>query len=125
MGYVKACHDLSEGGLAVAAAEMALASMLGLTLDISGMKLQDAPDIPAQASNIVKLFSESPSRFLVEVAPEQWGAFEKHMRTHSIEDVTYLGSVTNSTHVIVRDVDNELINVNVAELQAAWKGELA
>jgi phosphoribosylformylglycinamidine synthase len=123
-GYVQACHDLSEGGLAVAAAEMALAAMLGVNLDISKLKLKDTSTIPAQAANIVKLFSESPSRFLVEVAPEQWGAFEKHMRTHSIEDVTYLGSVTTSTHFIVRDDDNELINIDVAELQAAWKGDL-
>jgi phosphoribosylformylglycinamidine synthase subunit PurSL len=123
-GYVKACHDLSEGGLAVAAAEMTLAAMLGIDIDVSKLKLEDATAIPAQALNIVKLFSESPSRFLVEVAPEQWGAFEKHMRTHTIEDITYLGSVTTSTRFIVRDDDNELINVDVAELQAAWKGDL-
>ena len=124
LGYVKACHDLSEGGLAVAVAEMALAAMLGITIDVSKLKLEDVTAIPAHALNIVKLFSESPSRFLVEVAPEQWGAFEKHMRTHTIEDITYLGSVTTSTRFIVRDDDNELINVDVAELQAAWKGDL-
>jgi phosphoribosylformylglycinamidine synthase II len=124
LGYVKACHDLSEGGLAVAAAEMSLAAMLGLNIDVSGLKLKDATTIPAQALNIVKLFSETPSRFLVEIAPEQWGAFEKHMRTHSIEDTTYLGSVTTSSRFIVRDDDNELINIDIAELQAAWKGDL-
>ena len=33
-GSVKACHDLSEGGLAVAASEMALASSFGVELDL-------------------------------------------------------------------------------------------
>src|SRR4029077_14670354 len=34
-GPVSACHDLSEGGLAVAIAEMALAGLLGLEIDLA------------------------------------------------------------------------------------------
>jgi phosphoribosylformylglycinamidine (FGAM) synthase-like enzyme len=36
-GLVRACHDLSEGGLAVAAAEMSLAGRLGLRLELDGV----------------------------------------------------------------------------------------
>lgn len=59
-GTVAACHDISEGGLVVAAAEMALAGRLGLHIDLDA--------VPSSSDDtFVRLFSESPSRFLVEV----------------------------------------------------------
>jgi phosphoribosylformylglycinamidine synthase subunit PurL len=52
---VSACHDISDGGIAVAVAEMALASRdLGVNLDITG-------EIPAHAM----LFGEDQARYLV------------------------------------------------------------
>jgi len=70
-GLVRACHDCSEGGLAVAAAEMALAGRLGL--DLSLVNLPRSPDMDRDD---VALFSESSGRFLVEVAPDDAEAFE-------------------------------------------------
>ena len=56
-GTATAAHDLSDGGLAVALAEMAMASGIGATLD-------DAPDdIPAHAY----WFGEDQARYLVTV----------------------------------------------------------
>lgn len=121
-GMVRSCHDLSEGGLAVAAAEMSLAGQLGVALDVSPIELADGTNGDA---NTVRLFSESASRFLVEVTPEQLGAFEKHMRTNEVEDVTYLGTVTNTGRFIVREGEAELVNLSVVELQEAWKGDQA
>lgn len=122
-GLVQSCHDLSEGGLAVAAAEMSLAGMLGATLELGQIKLADSADtVHPAAHNIVRLFSESASRFIVEIAPEHLGAFEKHMRDNGIEDMTYIGTVNNARRLIVQDGEVELINVNVTELQEAWKG---
>jgi phosphoribosylformylglycinamidine synthase len=118
-GLVRACHDLSEGGLAVAAAEMALAGMLGVTLDVHQIQPAGSPLIQ-DAVEIIRLFSESASRFLVEVTPEQWGAFEKHMRTRGVQDVIFVGTVTNTGQFIVRDADIELIHVNLEELQEAF-----
>ena len=59
-GWVRAAHDPSEGGLAVAAAEMAFASDFGMKLDLRKVKgtTKDAQRV---------LFSESASRFLLEV----------------------------------------------------------
>ena len=71
-GLVRACHDLSEGGLAVAAAEMAIAGRLGLELVLSAL-----PRSPDVARDDVALFSESAGRFLVEVADA--AAFEGGM----------------------------------------------
>ncbi|BCX04860.1 MAG: phosphoribosylformylglycinamidine synthase subunit PurL [Candidatus Roseilinea sp.] len=64
-GLVRAAHDCSEGGLAVALAEMAQAGQLGIQLEQLGH-----PDLP------VALFSESNGRIVVEVAPEHAPAFE-------------------------------------------------
>jgi phosphoribosylformylglycinamidine synthase len=71
-GLVRACHDLSEGGLGVAAAEMAFAGRLGLALDLRAVPTAR----PIEAADVL-LFSESPSRFLVEVAPADAAAFER------------------------------------------------
>jgi len=127
-GLVYSCHDLSEGGLAVAAAEMSLASMLGMTLDVGNIAI-GARFIAPQgwgkafpAINIARLFSESASRFLVEIAPQQSDAFETHMRTAGVEALTYVGTVSATPNFIVRDGETELIHVSVATLQEAWKG---
>jgi len=61
-GKVRACHDLSEGGLAVAAVEMALAGGLGARVDRTAMLFGETVD---RAD--VALFGESPTRFLLEV----------------------------------------------------------
>src|SRR5262245_43252018 len=54
-GLVAACHDLSEGGLAVSAAEMAFAGNLGLTLDVSKVPMA----LGATDRADVRLYSES------------------------------------------------------------------
>ncbi len=70
LGLVQSCHDLSEGGLAVAAAEMAFAGGVGADLD--GVAAA-APGLSDEAL----LFSESASRFLVEVTPGNAGAMRE------------------------------------------------
>ena len=74
-GLVRSCHDLSEGGLAVAVAEMAFAGGVGADLTELGL-----PSIPLETLLLaefnslpieVLLFSESTTRFLLEVKPEQ------------------------------------------------------
>ena len=74
---------------------------------------------------IVRLFSETPSRFLVEITPEQFGTFEKFMRDANIRDVIYVGTITSSDHFIVRNGVDELLDLGVDELQEAWKGGTA
>lgn len=64
-GLVSAAHDVSDGGLAVALVEMAAANALGATLqlDITG----------------AQLFSETPGRFLLTVAPADQTQFERQL----------------------------------------------
>ena len=70
-GTVAACHDLSHGGLAVAAGEMCLGGDLGADLSTAGME-------PARWD--VQLFSESNGRWLVEIARGKEDAFRRHLR---------------------------------------------
>jgi phosphoribosylformylglycinamidine synthase len=74
-GTVRACHDLSEGGLAVAAAEMAFAGDLGARIVLS--KVQRSDDVTRDDQI---LFSESTTRFLVEVHPLKAAAFERCLK---------------------------------------------
>lgn len=62
---VAACHDLSEGGLAVALAEMCLAGNLGAEIDLSVIDHDPFPENYDPTTTL--LYSESPSRFLIEV----------------------------------------------------------
>ncbi len=78
-GRVRACHDVSEGGLAVALAEMAVAGRLGLSI-----YTLPAPD-PVSA-----LFSESSSRFVCEIAAGDVAWLSEQLG----EPVTLLGTVT-------------------------------
>jgi phosphoribosylformylglycinamidine synthase II len=121
-GLVAACHDLSEGGLAVAAAEMALAGRLGLSLDLA-----PAPhELGANAAvGETLLFSESPSRFLVEVVPEQQAAFEGFLQEGQVGEFALLGRVTQAERLVIGHGGGVLIDLLVAELLTAWKGEQA
>ena len=112
-GLVQSCHDLSEGGLAVAAAEMSLAGLLGMTIDLEDLRVwapfadaREGMGVPKggrlsekDTISTILLFSESPSRFLVEVAPLQQEAFEAHMRLYGINDVSCIGLVTGKGSV--------------------------
>ena len=70
-GLVRACHDLSEGGLAAAAAEMAFAGGLGLDIDLDRVPCSEDAVVPETL-----LFSESNTRFLCEIRAEYADAFE-------------------------------------------------
>ncbi|MEM3883130.1 MAG: AIR synthase-related protein, partial [Candidatus Methanomethyliaceae archaeon] len=110
-GLVAACHDVSEGGIGVAAAEMAMASGLGLSLD-----LRDVPS-EVKRSDLV-LFSESASRFLVEVKKDHLREFEE-----VFQSVIHgrAGVVGGRTFKIV-GLDGKTWEASISELRRAWRG---
>ncbi len=73
-GSVRACHDLSEGGLAVAAAEMVFASDIGADIDLDLL-----PSDKAGHDDRILLFSESLTRFLVEVPEIHCARFDAQL----------------------------------------------
>jgi phosphoribosylformylglycinamidine synthase len=89
-GLVEACHDLSEGGLAVALAEMCIAGRLGARVDTL------PHDDLATA-----LFSESSGRMLVEVRPRAVDAFEQILERAA----TRIGIVTDDATLSIPGVE--------------------
>ncbi|UOQ65939.1 phosphoribosylformylglycinamidine synthase subunit PurL [Hymenobacter volaticus] len=91
---IQSCHDLSDGGLAVALAEATFGHGYGATVDL-----------PEGLPVHVQLFSESHSRFVATVAPEDVVAFEQHFGTRA----TRLGVVTLDSHLTVRHAGSPLL----------------
>jgi len=114
-GYVRACHDPSEGGLTVAAAEMAFTGGLGLELDISKV-----PTLGEIRDDFL-LFSESNGRFLVEVPPEFCEKFEETMDDSVCAKI---GTVNDGVEMTLRKRGEVLFSIPLGELMEAWKTPL-
>lgn len=116
LGMVKACHDLSEGGLAVAAAEMAFASGLGIELD-----LKKVPGKELIRNDFI-LFSESNSRFLIEVATAAKKEFEELMLG---KGCVQIGIVTKEAKLRIKGLNgNIIIDASLDKLRQSWKKTL-
>ncbi len=115
-GLVRACHDLSEGGLAVAAAEMAFAG--GIGADLTGLALT----APGQ-SDAAALFAESPSRFLVEVRPDRTGEFEACLAPEA--PFTKLGVTVKEPRLRIAGSNGEwVVWAALKDLKEAWQKPL-
>lgn len=88
-GLIRACHDLSEGGLAVAAAEMCLGGNLGFSLDVSAL----------HANPFVALYAETNGCLLLEVTPQNASALKEHL--HGLP-LRLLGEVTAEPMLTIR-----------------------
>jgi phosphoribosylformylglycinamidine synthase len=112
--YIRSCHDLSEGGLGVAAAEMAFSSGYGLELN-----LQTVKRTKGLVRNDLILFSESNSRFLVEVTEKSKESFEALMKDATCAKI---GRVRKSTYLTVNGLNGEeIVHANLDELRRCWK----
>jgi len=116
-GLVRACHDCSEGGLAVTLAEMAFAGGLG-----AEVKLQALP----RSADVVRidhaLFSESNSRFVVEITAENEKAF-----CDSLRDIPLgrIGQVSGKSRLTICGFHGEVvIDEEIEELKNAWQKTL-
>ena len=113
--YVASTAETSR--VAVAAAEMAFAGNSGMTIDLHNV----GPDVLPDA---VALFSESPSRFLVQVAMGRENDFEKLLKEAEV-----FGAVVGDTHdgnqLLVEGRDGaELIRESLGDLKEAWQRPL-
>ncbi|NOZ57833.1 MAG: phosphoribosylformylglycinamidine synthase subunit PurL [Calditrichaeota bacterium] len=111
---VRSCHDLSEGGLGVAAAEMAFAGGLGAKLD-----LRSVPTSDGTARSDWLLFSESNTRFLVEVEPDNEAAFCEALAGLPFAKI---GLVTTEPRLRVTGLDGRLVvDEDIYELKRSWQ----
>ncbi len=112
---IVACHDLSEGGLAVAVSEMAFAGELGVEIDVSVLRQSSFVDAS------VLLFSESNSRLLCEVPMDKIDAFEASLRGVPFQR---LGQVVIDDRVHVQCEGKSLIDCSWSELRDCWRSPL-
>jgi phosphoribosylformylglycinamidine synthase len=116
-GLIVSCHDCSEGGLAVALAEMAFAGGLGIKADLRGLpKSTDCSRIDTQ------LFSESNSRYIVEVGPENYDAFAKLMLNLPFGQIGRV--VGEKTLTIKAESGKTIIELDLESLKQAWQKPL-
>lgn len=114
LGYIDACHDLSEGGLGVAASEMSFSGGLGAELDLSKVPTS------IEREDFI-LFSESNGRFLVEVSKKDEEEFEELMEGSTFSRVGLVGG----ERFEVKGLEGEkIIDVGLPELRGTWKGTL-
>jgi phosphoribosylformylglycinamidine synthase len=113
---VNACHDLSDGGLGVALAEMAIGGRLGASVDLAG-----APLAAGSLDILALLYSESAGRLLATVAPENRAAFEGHF---AAGDCGLLGQVTQEPVLDLRSGATAVLRENVEQLATAFKSTL-
>jgi phosphoribosylformylglycinamidine synthase II len=116
-GLVKSCHDLSEGGLAVAAAEMAFAGGFGLELDLAKVPGKELE------RNDFMLFSESNSRFLIEVEERDRQNFEALMKGKACKKI---GKVTKEERLVILGLNKKVVvDASISELRCCWKKTLS
>ena len=109
-GNVAACHDVSDGGVAVAAAEMCIASGLGMIVG--------EEDFMSDAA-----FDERPGRYLVELkdiehAPAFAAAFD------GFAEVKEFGLVQHLRKLTVTSTKERVLEVGIDEMTTAWRGTL-
>lgn len=117
-GLVSGCHDLSDGGLGVAVAEMAIAGRLGATIDLDAVP---RAGLHAEMPSAALLYSESHSRLLVTVRPDDAPAFE---RLFAGQAAARIGEVTGEGTLIVNHAGRTVLQQPVENLTKAWKDTL-
>ncbi len=108
---VLSCHDISEGGLAVAIAEMGIGNGLGAEIDLTGIE----EDV------FVKLFSESNTRWVVEVPQSQVQDFISFLISKGCR-VYELGIVSRK-ELSIND-RNFNLEVDIREVEDFWRNGL-
>jgi phosphoribosylformylglycinamidine synthase subunit PurL len=107
-GIISSAHDISEGGTGVAVAE----SLFG-TKGLGAEVLLDG-------NPTVALFSETQSRFIVSVRPDNKEQFES-----IIDDARLIGKVTNTGELLIKGVQEEIvIQAEIHECENAWRGAI-
>lgn len=106
-GLVASAHDIAEGGFAVALAESLIGSKgLGATVSIS-------------EETVTELFSETQSRFIVSVKPENKESFEQLVEARLIGEATADGVMK-----VVNKTGEAVVNLPVSQLENAWRGAI-
>jgi phosphoribosylformylglycinamidine synthase len=111
-GTIAACHDISEGGIAVCISEMAIGGKIGCELDIT--------DISKDLRADIKLFSETNTRWIAEVKKDE--EFEEILKTNKTP-FTKIGTVKGKK-ISIKDNQKTYINLDLKGLEDIWKNTI-
>jgi phosphoribosylformylglycinamidine synthase len=116
-GFVRAAHDVSDGGLAVALAEMCIAGGKGAAI---------AVETEARAETV--LFGEGASRILLEVADGNDALLDRIVEKHGV-DYRVLGPVTDDDQLRIKllyyqQQQETVLSLSVTALKEQWEGAL-
>lgn len=112
-GLISACHDLSEGGLAIALAEMCFAGEIGAGIYLKKVVNQDC------ISDDEILFSESNTRFLVSVPNQNKTKFDSLMKKLPY---AVIGNTTSSDMMKIFGLKGQpIVNLKLKEMEKVWQ----
>ncbi|MCD6384003.1 MAG: phosphoribosylformylglycinamidine synthase subunit PurL, partial [Thermoplasmata archaeon] len=109
-GVILSSHDLAEGGIAVALAEMAFGGGMGAEVDLAGIN---------GLRSDIKLFSESNTRWIIEVPEGMEEVAEEVLGRHNVPWVK-LGRVGGGS-IIFREGKRTLLQAPVEDLRERWR----
>ena len=119
-GLVLSAHDLSEGGLAVALAEMAFSGGVGAVCDLASVVTSGENGSPLATHAL--LFAESPTRILFEVSPDRAADFEAHWTGLPM---AWIGDTdTGARLVFQRGPEETVLQADLSVLKRAWQTPL-
>ncbi|MDB5050098.1 MAG: phosphoribosylformylglycinamidine synthase [Fibrobacteres bacterium] len=137
-GLVRSAHDCSDGGLFTAIAEVCMAGRLGATVDLAALPTDASLEALTPGA---KLFSESQSRFVITVTPQNCVAFEALFHnggsgaTAIKVPFACIGEVTDRQDLVIRDASpgsagsgsadpGFLFSAGIDEMFASWRRPL-
>ena len=115
-GLLESCHDCSEGGFITAISEMAFAGDKGVSIYADAIKTSEKMTLAET------LFSESNTRFIVEVSPENIEKFEKLFKNIVVSKI---GEVSGDKNLKLESKRSKIsVKENIKNLQKAWQKTL-
>jgi phosphoribosylformylglycinamidine synthase len=118
-GYIKSCHDISNGGMIISLCEMVINGgdeKLSAEIEIDKIEKRSLRCDK-------KLFSES-SGFIMEVSPRDIKDLEEIFRKYNLK-IYYVGKVVKSSYFTVLNRGKRIINLKVEKMRDVWKNSLA
>ena len=112
---IESCHDCSEGGIGVALAEMAFAGEVGADVDLTKIPAEDG----MRDDHI--LFSESNSRFIIEVTP---GNVTEVSTLLGDVPSAVIGKTTDTNALKIEASQGTVVDENIFDLKEAWQAPL-
>jgi phosphoribosylformylglycinamidine synthase len=115
---VLSCHDISDGGLAVALAEMCFDlptfgeeyDKVGIDVELNNLIEQDS---------MINLFSETGG-FVLEVDPKNMEKFEKFIKNYKKVKLFKIGKTTTQPKFVIKNNKENVINLDIDKIEQIW-----